>query len=235
MNRAYSTKFTTMLVRYFSTLLFLIALTSPELRAQPNDGSEAGALLNPDNATLVLVDYLTGFRPGIKTVDWDDYKERVIALMKTGKAFDLPTIVLGDEGGYRGEFFAALDEYYPDAPRIGRNTPSAWQVPAFREQVRAYGNRKLILAGISIDNCVLLTTLEALRDGYEVYVVTDVSGTTTELVEDTSLLRLRAAGAILTTWVSLGSELLVGAGGWATPQGKALGQIYQDHSAWGGN
>ena len=214
-------------MRAVLVLALLTLASSAPTAAQPSEA------LSPDNATMVMVDYLTGFRPGLQTVDWDTYQDRVVALSKTVSLFGLPTIVLGDEGGFRGEFFASIDEYFPDAPRIARATPSAWREPAFREQVEAYGNRKLILAGISIDNCTLLTSLDALRAGYEVYVVTDVSGTTDQLVEDTAMMRLQAAGATLITWVTLGSELLLEPT-WESPEGQALGKIYDDHSAWGG-
>ena len=187
--------------------------------------------LQPDNCTLVMVDYLTGFNPGIKSIDRERYNKNVQALAQLGQIFKLPTIILGDAGGFRGEFYEVIDQYYADSVQVERNTPSAWQMPKFREEVKARGNQKLILAGISIDNCTMLTTLDALAAGYEAYVVVDASGTSSELVEDVAIARLVQAGAVPITWVTLGSELLTS---WESPEGPKLGELYAKMSPWGG-
>jgi hypothetical protein len=114
-----------------------------------------------------------------------------------------------------------------NAPKIGRTAPSAWREPKFVQAIQATGRRKIIFAGISIDNCVLLTALDAMRDGYEVHVVADVSGAESSFIERVALDRLIQAGAVPHTWVSLGSELL---SDWRSPEGAALGQVYARHS-----
>jgi Isochorismatase family len=188
--------------------------------------------LSPQNSTLIMVDYLTGFDPGLKTIERKLYMNNVTAVAKLGKIFKLPTIVLGDEGGFRGNFYPVLAEQLPNAPRIARHTPSAWREPAFVKEVDRIGRKKLIMAGISIDNCLMQLALDALKAGYEVYVVVDASGSDEKLVEQAAMQRLTQAGAVMTSWVSLASELM---GDWETPEGPAVGQIYQQHSAWGGN
>ncbi len=67
--------------------------------------------LTPENSVLVMVDYLTGFLPRLRTMDRDTYMNNVTALAKIGKIFQLPTIILGDEGGFRGEFFPQISQY----------------------------------------------------------------------------------------------------------------------------
>ena len=183
-----------------------------------------------DNAVFVAVDYLTGFEPAIRSMDLSAYHNNLTGLSRMVNVFDLPVIVLGDEGKGRGRFMRQMDEHFADAPRVARDTPSAWREPAFVRAVEATGRRKLVFAGISIDNCTLLTALDAMRDGYEVYVVADVSGAESALIEDVALMRLVRAGAVPVTWVSLGSELLVSKGGWGTPEGAALAQVYSQHS-----
>jgi hypothetical protein len=177
-----------------------------------------------------MVDYLTGFWPGLRSIDSVVYENNVTALAKIGAIFALPTIVLGDEGGFRGRFYPQIAAHLPHAQRIARQSPSAWKEPAFREALERAGRRKLIIAGISIDNCVLQTSLDLLRAGYEVYVVVDASGTDSRLVEDAALMRLAQAGVVMTSWVSLASELM---DDWRHPTGPAVGLLYQQHSAWG--
>jgi len=188
--------------------------------------------VRPENATLIMVDYLTGFDPGLKTIPKPLYLKNVSALAQLGKIFKLPTIILGDEGGFRGKFYKEIDQYLPNAPKIERHAPSAWSEPKFVKQVADYGHKKLIIAGISLDNCVTQLSLDALKAGYEVYIVVDVSGSDEKLVEQAAMMRLTQAGAVMTSWVSLASELM---GDWNTPEGPLVGKLYAENSAWGGN
>lgn len=188
--------------------------------------------LTPENSVLVMVDYLTGFLPGIKTIEAAEYQNNVSALANIGKIFKdrMPTIILGDEGGFRGKFFDQINEFLPDAPRVERNTPSAWHAQEFRDLLEKHARPKVIMAGISIDNCVTQTGLDVLKAGYELYVLPDVSGTDSHLVEQAAMSRLTQAGAVMTNWVSLASELM---DDWAKPEGKLVGEIYQKYSKWG--
>ena len=63
--------------------------------------------LQPDNCTLIMIDYLTGFDPGIRTIDMDKFQDNVTALASIGKIFDLPTVVLGDEEAALGRVLYA--------------------------------------------------------------------------------------------------------------------------------
>jgi nicotinamidase-related amidase len=183
--------------------------------------------LTDKNAVLVLVDYQEGLMQLIKTLDQPTLRNNAVALMKLGQAFDLPTLVLGDEGGFRGSFMPELRQVVKkNATFVERHTPSAWREPKFVEAVKKTGRKKLIVAGISTDNCAGLLTLDALRDGYDVYIVLDAGGCDSKTAEDAAVARLTQAGAVITNWVQLASELLVD---WQRPQGSAVGQIYADH------
>jgi isochorismate hydrolase len=73
--------------------------------------------------------------------------------------------------------------------------------------LQATGRKKLLLAGIVTDVCVLFPTLSALAEGYEVYVVVDASGTFNEAVRDAALGRAQQAGAVLINWFAVACEL----------------------------
>lgn len=187
--------------------------------------------LSRDNAALILVDHLTGFLPGLRSIPLAEYRRSVAALCRIGQIFKLPTILLGDEGGFRGSFFPEVRRYLPDAPNVLRHSPSAWKSEEFRERLAQLGRKKLILGGISLDNCVTQNALDLLANGYEVYVVVDASGTTDSLTELAAMLRLTQAGAVMTSWVSLASELL---DDWETAEGPEVGRLYAELSPWGG-
>lgn len=187
--------------------------------------------LSKDNTVLVLVDFLTGFDPAIKTIDTLTLYHNVTAFAKIGQIFKLPTIVLGDEGGFRGNFYSAIKKYTNGATFIERQTPSAWRVDEFKKFLTKANRKKILLGGISLDNCVLQTSLDLLANGYEVYVCIDVSPCENELVYHSALMRLQQAGAILVTWGSIAGEIM---GDWRTPEANAVGNLYKEHSVYGG-
>lgn len=188
--------------------------------------------LTPETCCAVLVDYLDGFLPGIRTADPEAYEASVQGFLRTAKLFDLPTIVLGDEGGFRGDFFPFVRELFPEGQYTyaGRTTPSAMRSGDLAEWLAEQGRSRVVIGGISIDNCTALTSLDMLAAGYVPHVVVDASGTESSLVEQAAMNRLSQAGAVMTNWVQLGSELLTS---WESPEGPELGKLYSTYSRWG--
>lgn len=186
--------------------------------------------LDKEEVTLIMVDFLEGFVPGIRTIDRNLFYANAEALAQVGNIFKLPTIMLGDEGGFRGKFFPVVVETLPEAIYIERHTVSAWDEPKFREQIEAFGNKKIVMGGISLDICTTQLALDLLNNGYEVYVVVDASGSDTQLNELAAMLRLTQAGAVTMSWGVLASELMKD---WATPEGPLVGKLYQELSYWG--
>jgi hypothetical protein len=186
--------------------------------------------LTRDNCVVVLVDFLDGFFPGLKTINHDLLRKNAEAFTRLSKIFNLPTIMLGEEGGFRGKFFPEVVAHADHAIRVERHTPSAWDEPVFREKLAAIGRKKVLLGGISLDICTLQLAIDLLGAGYEPYVVVDVSGSDTTLNETAALLRLTQAGAVLVSWASVASEIMKD---WESTEGSAVGQLYQDFSYWG--
>lgn len=186
--------------------------------------------LTRDNACVVLVDFLDGFFPGIKTIDHDLLRRNAEAFTRLSALFQLPTIMLGEEGGFRGKFFAGVVAQAGHAVRVERHTPSAWDEPAFRTTLAGFGRRKVILGGISLDICTLQLTLDLIGAGYEPYVVVDVSGSDTALNEHAAMLRMTQAGAVMVNWASIASEIMKD---WQTPEGPEVGRLYAEFSYWG--
>ena len=75
------------------------------------------------------------------------------------------------------------------------------------QAVRATGRRKLILCALWTEVCMAFAALDALREGYEVYPVTDAIGGTTAEAHRAGLERVVQAGGQPITWVSLACEL----------------------------
>jgi nicotinamidase-related amidase len=208
----------------------LSGLTPSVLSAQTDAPAEQNVALqqiDPDAAVLVLVDYTSGLYPVVDTIETDEMLNNAVAAAKIAQTFGVPILVLGDEGGFYGQMHPPIKALVGDDGHIHlRTTPSAWASGTFREALEATGRTQVIIGGISTDNCTLLTSLDLLRAGYDVYVMIDISGTDSRQSEEAAILRLRDAGASTVSWIMFGSELL---SDWRTPEGAALGAIYAAH------
>jgi nicotinamidase-related amidase len=159
------------------------------------------------------------------TIPPRQYKNNIAAFAKLNRLFKMPTVVLGEENDYYGTFLPEIAIVDHDVRRYSRTQISGF-VPELREWLAQSGRKDVIIGGISIDNCVLHTALDLLRAGYNVFVVTDVSGTNSELAERTAIMRMRDAGAVMTGWLGIATELGVD---FASQYGDGLKEIIGTH------
>ena len=213
------------------TNLALSALPALAQNGTPTTGAERNAAealqkLDASDTVLVLVDFTSGLYPIVDTIDVVEMLNNAVATAKLARTFGIPIMVLGDEGGFYGDMHPAIKAFAGEGQPFERTTPSAWASGGLRTAVEATGRRTVLIGGITTDNCTLLTSLDMLRDGYDVRVIRDISGSDSELAERAAIERLRDAGAVTTGWVSLGSELIAD---WQTPEGEAVMRIYGRH------
>jgi nicotinamidase-related amidase len=101
-----------------------------------------------------------------------------------------------------------LKAMFPDAPYIARpGQINAWDNEDFVDVVKATGKQQLILAGVVTEVCVAFPALSAIEAGFEVFVVTDASGTFNALTRDAAWDRMSQAGAQLMSWFGVACEL----------------------------
>lgn len=165
--------------------------------------------LDKDNAAVLLVDHQTGLLSLVRDIDPDKFKNNVLALAAAAKYFNLPTILTTSfEDGPNGPLVPELVEMFPDAPYIARpGQINAWDNEDFVKAVKATGKKQLIIAGVVTEVCVAFPTLSALAEDFEVFVVTDASGTFNHLTRDSAWDRMSQAGAQLMTWFGASCEL----------------------------
>jgi nicotinamidase-related amidase len=165
--------------------------------------------LSIEDAVVLLVDHQAGLLSLVQDYGPDEFKNNVLALADIALLFRLPTILTTSfESGPNGPILPELKERFPGAPYIARpGQINAWDNEDFVKAVKATGRRQLILAGVVTDVCVAFPALSALQEGYQVFVVTDASGTFNKAVRDAALARVAHAGAQLTNWFAVACEL----------------------------
>jgi nicotinamidase-related amidase len=165
--------------------------------------------LDKNDVAVLLVDHQAGLLSLVRDIDPDRFKNNVLALADLAKYFELPTVLTTSfEDGPNGPLVPELKQLFPDAPFVPRpGQINAWDNEDFVKAVKATGRKQLLIAGVVTEVCVAFPALSALAEGFEVFVVTDASGTFNELTRDAAWSRMVEAGAQLMTWFGVACEL----------------------------
>ena len=165
--------------------------------------------LDKNDAVVLLIDHQAGLISLVQDFTPSDFKNNVLALANSAKFFGLPTILTTSfEQGPNGPLVPELVELFPEAPYIARpGQINAWDNQDFVAAIKATGRKQLIIAGVVTDVCVTFPALAAIAEGFDVFVVTDASGTFDKTVQQAAWARMSAAGVQLMNWFSVACEL----------------------------
>ena len=165
--------------------------------------------LNKEDAVVLMVDHQSGLISLVQDYTPNEFKNNVLALADVARFFNLPTVLTTSfEDGPNGPIVPELRAAFPEAAHIPRpGQINAWDNEDFVAAVKATGRKQIILAGVVTDVCVAFVALSALEEGYQVFVVTDASGTFDHGVRTAALMRMQSAGAELVNWFSVACEL----------------------------
>jgi nicotinamidase-related amidase len=166
--------------------------------------------MDKDAAALVLVDHQTGLFSLVQDMEPMEFKNNVLALAALGKFFHIPVILSTSLAeGPNGPLLPELAEMFPNGPTVHRpGQINAWDNEEFVAAIKKTGRKQLIIAGIVTDVCVACVALSAVEAGFDVFVVTDASGTFNVAVRDAAWARMAASGVQLVNWFVAACELM---------------------------
>ena len=185
------------------------------------------SLLTPQNAVLTLIDYQPDQYAGVGSVAHEELLAHVTMLGRVATLFELPVVlstvyVKHGMAGTNTELRDAL----PGVPELDRTSMNSWEDPEFVAAVESTGRKKLIIAGLWTEVCVVFPTLDALRAGYQVYVVVDAIGGTSRVAHESAMQRMVQAGAIPISVLALACELQRD---WGRPGAERLRMVMREY------
>src|SRR5260221_2940904 len=161
------------------------------------------ALLRPEDSILVLIDHQPYQFANLNSHEPTLIVNNVIGLAKTAKVFNVPTIlttVIAERGGY---LIKGLQDVFPEQKPIDRTFINTWQDERVVDIVKKSGRKQLVLAALWSEICLAMPAIQALAEGYDVFIVTDASGGVSVEAHDMAVRRMVAAGAIPVTWLAV--------------------------------
>lgn len=184
--------------------------------------------LTPDNAVLTLIDHQTGLLVGCRDQDVTVLKSNIHGLVSMAKILELPAVITASvPEGPNGPIMPEILEVLDSTTVVKRKGEiNAWDSPEYKKAIEATGRKKIIMAGIVTDVCLMFPAISAVAEGYDVYAVVDASGTWNETIQRAAMHRMTQAGVKVSTWASVLAEIM---NDWRSPKGQELGQVLGSH------
>jgi nicotinamidase-related amidase len=165
-------------------------------------------MINPQDTALVLIDFQPAMFQGVESHDRLSIVHNVQVLAKSALVFKLPIVISTvAKDSFSGPFMPEVTELFPNLPVIDRTSINSWLDADFRKAVAATGKKKIVLAGLWTEACVMFPSLDMLKEDYQIYVATDACGDVSKEAHERAVQRLVQAGAIPVTSLQFCFEL----------------------------
>jgi nicotinamidase-related amidase len=165
--------------------------------------SEKG-LLTPDNCVVAIIDLQPQMLFGVSNFDRQSIINNNVALSKAARVFDVPVVLSTVETkSFSGNMWPQIQAVFPNQLPIERTSMNSWDDQNFVAAIEKSGRKKIVLTGLWTETCVALPSVQAIHDGYEIYVVEDCCGDVSQLAHDNAMKRVVQAGAKPVTALSV--------------------------------
>lgn len=187
-------------------------------------------LFATSNAAMLLIDHQRGTIKLAQNISHDNIIQNTRALCRTAVETGMPLVLTSSqEDHFQGLLLDDIQQIAPSEyeKRVKRpGVVDCWMYEPFKQAVVETNRRKLIMAGLTNDVCIVYPAISAVEEGYEVQVVVDAGGSPTQLADETSLRRMERHGVTLTSTNQVMAEL---ATDWASEEGgKIQGIMYEE-------
>ena len=165
--------------------------------------SEKG-LLTPDNCVVTMIDLQPQMLFGVSNFDRQTVINNNLILAKAARIFNIPVVLSTVETkAFSGNMWPQIQAIFPGQKPVERSSMNSWDDANFVAAVQKTGRKKIVLAGLWTETCVALPTVQAIDDGYDVYVVEDCCGDFSVLSHENAMKRVVQAGAKPVTALSV--------------------------------
>lgn len=171
-------------------------------------GRVANPKLSPRDAIVIFADLQQGIVDLPLTVPAAELLRSAQGLARLAEIFDVPTIALTipKRGVGPSIVIPQVTETRSKVTHLQRTTPDSFENDAIRAAIEATGRKTLVVCGVATEIVVQWLVLSGIANGYKVHVVVDACGGLGQRSEEAALRRFEAAGAVLTSLVSLAGE-----------------------------
>ena len=160
-------------------------------------------LYTPQDSAIVFIDHQPQMTFGVANMDRATLMNNVTLLARVAKEYNVPAVLTAVETeSFSGYIWPQLLDVFPGQPVVERSSMNSWDDAGFRKAIEATGKKNIVMTGLWTEVCVTWPTIEMLGAGYNVYVVEDCCGATSQAAQEAGLSRMVQAGAVRTTTIA---------------------------------
>lgn len=165
--------------------------------------SEKLDLLTPQNSQMIFIDHQPQMAFGVQSIDRQVLKNNTVALAKAAKLYGIPTTITTVETeSFSGHTYPELLGVFPENEILERTSMNSWDDQKVRDALAANGRNKVVVSGLWTGICNNMFAFSAMADaGYEIYMVADASGDTSDEAHQRSMERMIQGGVVPMTTV----------------------------------
>jgi nicotinamidase-related amidase len=166
-------------------------------------------LLTPKNSAFVIIDYQPVQVNSIASMDRQLLVNNIVGSCKAAVVYGLPIVhsTVNVKTGLNKPPIQQVQKALKGIPTIDRTTINSWEDVEFKAAVEKTGRKKLIMTALWTEACLTFPAIDALAEGYEVYVVVDAVGGTSLAAHEAALRRIEQAGGKMISNAQLFCEL----------------------------
>lgn len=166
-------------------------------------------LLTPANSIMTIIDYQPTQVNSINSMNRAQLISKIVTATELVRGFNIPVVVstVNVATGINQPTIPRLAKVLEGLPSYDRTTINAWEDEGFYNAVKTAGRKKIIMAALWTEACLTFPTLDALKEGYEVYAIADAVGGTSLVAHEMALRRVEQAGARVISVSQLACEL----------------------------
>lgn len=166
-------------------------------------------LLTPKNCAFLIIDYQPVQVNSVASMERQRLVSNILRACKAATLYGLPIVhsTVNVKTGVNKPPIKAVREVLNGVPVYDRTSINAWEDVEFHKAVVATGRKKLVMTALWTEACLTFPALDAIQEGYEVYVVADAVGGTSVTAHDMALRRVEEAGGRMISVTQLFCEL----------------------------
>lgn len=179
------------------------------MSSEPIRDPQSDQLLTPQNSAFVIIDYQPVQVNSIASMDRQLMLNNIVGCSRAAVTYGLPIVhsTVNVKTGLNKPPVTHIRKVLGAYPTYDRTSINSWEDVEFRKAVEETGRKKLIMTALWTEACLTFPALDALADGYEVYVPIDAVGGTSVAAHEAALRRIEQAGGKLISTVQLFCEL----------------------------
>ena len=185
--------------------------------------NKSAQLCDVNDSCFVIIDIQENLTPALPVNVIKRLRNNTLVLLNAANQLNIPVIATAQYPKGLGPIEEAITSKLSDSAKYFEKTSfSCLGADGFSAHLTTLNKKQVILVGIEAHICVLQTAFELIADGFDVFVVSDATGSRKLTNYDSAIMRLNQAGIYTTNTESVLFEWLRDA---SNPDFKTLSRL----------